>query len=119
MPELKPIRLVPGDVLYHQKDFADEIYMIKQGKVKLTVDLTDYLIREDASIFIQSDIDDDDDFADDGVGSFDMLNLSFAFIIYIDGSYFGDSDIFRGKKPYQRDSTAMIEEITLLFVLSR
>ena len=46
MPELKPIRLVPGDVLYHQKDFADEIYMIKQGKVKLNVDVSDFIYNE-------------------------------------------------------------------------
>lgn len=29
MPELKPLKLLQGDILYQQKDHAEELYMIK------------------------------------------------------------------------------------------
>ena len=55
MPELKPLRLLAGDVLYQEKDHADEIYMIKNGKVKLNVDISDFIIEENKSAFLHED----------------------------------------------------------------
>ena len=43
MPELKPLKLLQGDILYQQKDHAEEIYLIKQGKIKLYVEINEYL----------------------------------------------------------------------------
>ena len=51
MPELKPLKLLQGDILYEQKDHADEIYMIRNGSVKLNVDITSFLLEDNNSIF--------------------------------------------------------------------
>jgi len=97
---------------------ADEIYMIKNGKIKLKVDISDFLIDEDASIFM-STINNDEEHEDEHSNHRFNRNLIFPFIIYVEGSYFGDSDILKQKKPYVRDSTAVVEDISSLFVLSR
>ena len=52
MPELKPLKLLEGDILYEQHDFAEEVYLIKNGKVKLLVDIVDFIIEENPSIFL-------------------------------------------------------------------
>lgn len=97
---------------------ADEIYMIKNGKIKLKVDISDFLIDEDASIFLSTV--NNEDLHDDEHNNLQFnRDLIFPFIIYVEGSYFGDSDILKQKKPYLRDSTAVVEEISSLFVLSR
>ena len=46
MPELKPLKLNIGDILYQQKDHAEEIYMIKSGKIKLNIDINDFLSED-------------------------------------------------------------------------
>ena len=44
--ELKPINLGKNELLYQQNDAANEIYFIQTGKVKLYVDLNDYVLDE-------------------------------------------------------------------------
>ena len=51
IPELKPLKLNVGDILYQQKDHAEEIYMIQQGKIKLNVDINDFLAVDHQTIF--------------------------------------------------------------------
>ena len=51
MPELKPLKLNVGDILYQQKDHAEEVYMIKAGKVKLHVDINDFLSEENQGLY--------------------------------------------------------------------
>lgn len=69
LPILRPLKLLPQDVLYTQGEHSDEIYFIKQGKIKLYVEVNipdpNYIEPE-----------------------------KFPFIAYVEGSYFGDSDIF-------------------------
>jgi len=43
MPELKPLKLLQYDILYQQKDHAEEVYFIKSGKVKLHIDINDWI----------------------------------------------------------------------------
>jgi len=50
MPELKPLKLFQGDVLYYQEEHAEEIYMIKEGRIKLHVDVTGFLIEADDAL---------------------------------------------------------------------
>lgn len=79
MPELKPLRLLAGDVLYQQKDHADEIYMIKNGKVKLNVDISDFIIEENKSAFLQDYISGNQEEDEEGK-SVGYQDLSFPFI---------------------------------------
>lgn len=46
-PYMRPLKLLEGDVLYQQKDHADEIYMLKQGSIKLNINVFEFLIDED------------------------------------------------------------------------
>jgi len=119
MPELKPLRLLAGDVLYQQKDHADEIYMIKNGKVKLNVDISDFIIEENKSAFLQDYISGNQEEDEEGK-SVGYQDLSFPFIQYVEGSYFGDCDLLiPGLRVFERDSTAVAWNEVHLFVLSR
>ena len=110
MPELKPLKLNVGEILYQQKDHAEEIYMIKSGKVKLNVDINDFLSEENQGLF-RSDVQ------EEGVTPTEARNMPF--VAYCEGSYFGDSDIFAKSNHLERDSTAIPCQECHLFVLSR
>jgi len=43
LPSLKPLKLLIGDILYQKEDHAEEIYLIKLGKIKLQVDIYELL----------------------------------------------------------------------------
>eukprot|EP00347_Sterkiella_histriomuscorum_P001048 403373535 len=94
LPALRPIKLMPTDVLYTQGDHSDEIYFIKKGRIKLYIDVNEN--NPDAQ---------------------EPLNI--AFIAYVEGSYFGDSDIFFQDENKGRDSTAVADTECHLLVLSR
>ena len=102
MPELKPLKLLEGDTLYQQGDHADEIYMINSGQIKLNVDVVDFLIDEASSMQLQN-------LTEESLNAeeTDFKSLSFPFIKYLEGSYFGDVDIFANGKQFIRDSTAI------------
>ena len=115
MPELKPLKLLTGDVLYQQRDYADEVYLIKEGSVKLNVDISDYLI-ESFPYIVSSNYQNSEE--ERLAGSFN--DLSFPFIHYVEGSYFGDVDIIiPGLKVFERDSMAVAVSEVNLFVLQR
>ena len=40
---LRPLKVLIGEVLYYQHDHAEEIYMIKQGKIKLMLNIHELL----------------------------------------------------------------------------
>ena len=44
--ELKPLFLQNSDLLYNQNDICDSMHFIHEGKIKLGVDLKDYIIDE-------------------------------------------------------------------------
>ena len=127
IPELKPLKLLEGDILYQQKDYADEIYLIKGGSVKLNVDISDFILnlategpelaRLGSSISNRTGAHEDEE-EDEALKK--GLDLSFPFIKYIEGSYFGDVDtLVPGSKFFERDSTAVASSEVNLFVLSR
>jgi len=118
MPELKPLKLLEGDVLYQQRDYADEVYLIKEGTIKLNIDISDFILEGDPEIYMtQHQKEDEEDEEDQRKNIFD---LCFPFIKYIEGSYFGDVDILvPGLKFFERDSTAVAASEVNLFVLSR
>ena len=106
MPELKPLKLMEGDTLYQQGDHADELYMIQTGNVKLNVDVVDFLITEAHSHSVPV-ISSRGEESDDENTNADLSDLIFPFIKYMEGSYFGDVDIFANGKRFIRDSTAI------------
>ena len=69
-----------------KKDHAEEIYMIQQGKIKLNVDINDFLAVDHQTIFRKQEA------VDEGVQVTEPRNMPF--VAYCEGSYFGDSDIF-------------------------
>ena len=122
IPELKPLKLLEGDILYQQKDYADEIYLIKGGSVKLNVDISDFILNlatdgPELGVSNRTGAHEDDE-EDEALKK--GLDLSFPFIKYIEGSYFGDVDtLVPGSKFFERDSTAVASSEVNLFVLSR
>jgi CRP-like cAMP-binding protein len=108
MPELKPLKLLKGDILYQERDHAEELYFIKQGKIKLHVDIK-YFINERLEEESESENADDE------------LNgpKNIAFIAYVEGSHFGDVDIFGKDRFYTRDSTAIATCESHFFVLTK
>jgi CRP-like cAMP-binding protein len=67
LPLLKPMKVYPKDTLYQQGDYAEEVFFIFQGRIKLYIDLNE-------------------------AGEGESMNVPFN--LYVEGSYFGDSDIF-------------------------
>ena len=74
--------------------------MIQQGKIKLNVDINDFLAVDHQTIFRKQEA------VDEGVQVTEPRNMPF--VAYCEGSYFGDSDIFvKSKSLLERDSTAI------------
>ena len=84
--------------------------MIKSGKIKLNIDINDFLAEDNQNIFRT-------DGPDEGVHVTEARNMPF--VAYCEGSYFGDSDIFVKSNHLERDSTAIACQECHLFVLSR
>ena len=88
--------------------------MIKQGSIKLSVDIFDFLLEDTTSVLTTKNEDDDPD------QPHLFKNLIFPFIKYIEGSYFGDNDILvPGLRFFERDSTAIASAECQFFVLQR
>ena len=87
--------------------------MIKQGTIKLSVDIFDFLLEDNTSMLTTKNDEDDDQQPL-------FKNLIFPFIKYIEGSYFGDNDILvPGLRFFERDSTAIAAIECQFFVLQR
>jgi CRP-like cAMP-binding protein len=93
LPLLKPMKIYAKDTLYCQGDYAEEVFFIYQGRVKMYYDLNEKL--EGKPILVP-------------------------FNLYVEGSYFGDSDIFsaEGIKSV-RDSTAISVFESQLLVITK
>ena len=85
MPELKPLRMLAGDTLYQEGDHAEELYFIKQGKVKLHANINKFLVYQTQK--------ENQDSESDSVDEKEIQQLV-PFIAYVEGSHFGDVDIF-------------------------
>jgi len=81
LPLLRPMKVHAKDALYNQGDLADEVFFILKGRVKLYVDLNE--------------------------GKGPLLNVPF--IVYVESSYFGDSDVLASTSTEGRDATAIAE----------
>ena len=93
------MKVYPKDTLYQQGDYAEEVFFIFQGRIKLYIDLNE-------------------------TGEGETMNVPFN--LYVEGSYFGDSDIFpdpnqEENEDYrnQRDCTAIAEVESSLLVITR
>ena len=78
LPLLKPLKMYKNDMVYQQKDKAEEIFFILRGQVLMYIDLNDPE---------GSQLENKDENRD--AGAFEV-----PFNMYIQGSYFGDSDFF-------------------------
>lgn len=108
MPELKPLKLLKSDTLYQERDHAEELYFIKQGKIKLHVDVGQW--------FAEDNPEDEEEEEDEEAELARVKNV--AFIAYTEGSHFGDVDILGNEKFHSRDSTAIATDECHFFVLS-
>jgi CRP-like cAMP-binding protein len=81
LPILKPMKVYKHDVLYNQGDYAEEVFFILKGRIKML-----------ANVSTNPD---------------ELINIPFN--LYVEGSYFGDSDIFLSDERSARDSTALAE----------
>ena len=81
-----------GEVLFFQNDHADEVYFILKGKVKLMYDILE-----------------------------GMADAPFntPFNMYVEGSYFGDSDVLGDHENEGRDGTALVDAESNVFVITR
>ena len=108
MPDLKPMKLLKGDILYQERDHAEELYFIKQGKIKLHIDINYFDAGEE-----------DEDFEELENSDAELDKQNIPFIAYVEGSHFGDVDIFCKEGSLIRDSTAITTNESHFFVLSR
>lgn len=88
--------------------------MIKIGRVKLHVNISDFLTQDNHSMVLQSEHEDQND--EEQLSK----HMIFPFIQYLEGSYFGDSDsLVSGAKILERDATAVADEKCQFFVVQR
>lgn len=86
--------------------------MIKKGKIKLYVDISEFLNVE---LVGAQDVFDDDN---EDMRIRRLKNVPF--IAYLEGSYFGDQDVIVPKATYfERDASAIASMESHFFVLSR
>jgi CRP-like cAMP-binding protein len=78
---LNPLKVLVGEILYVQRDHAEEIYMIKSGKVKLLLETYELLGLKNLET-------EEEDVAPN------KRTHYVPFIAYTAGSYFGDTDVF-------------------------
>jgi Cyclic nucleotide-binding domain len=93
LPLLKPMKLYPKDTLYCQNDYAEEVFFIYKGRIKMYFDLNH--AQQHAT------------------------SVNIPFNLYVEGSYFGDSDLFIGEGRNVRDCTAISVFESSLLVITR
>jgi CRP-like cAMP-binding protein len=91
LPLLKPMKVYEGDLLYNQGDHAEEVFFIMKGRVKFYCD-----VSED-----------------------DLETINVPFILYVEGSCFGDSDVILNFGKDGRDATAIADEEVQLFYITK
>lgn len=83
LPKLKPLKVYESDTLYNQGDTAEEVFFILKGRVKLLCDANE--------------------------GDEELGESWVPFNLYVEGSYFGDSDIIATGVKDGRDGTAIAD----------
>lgn len=83
------MRVYSRDILYNQHDHAEEIFFLLKGRVKLLFDVSKGFGRP----------------------------VNIIFTIYVEGQYFGDSDVFTHEKKYGRDGTGMADSECHLLII--
>jgi len=91
LPKLKPMKVYEGDPLYNQGDHAEEVFFIMKGRVKFYCDVSEE----------------------------DLQSINVPFILYVEGSCFGDSDVLLNHGKDGRDSTAIADEEAQLFYITK
>ena len=116
--DLRPLKVVQDDILYQQKDYAEEIYFLKSGKIKLHVDINDFFDDSETVTRHTSDFLVKEDTA---LLEFGWRVRNIPFIAYLEGSYFGDSDFLNdfNSENNLRDGTAITEKESNFFILSK
>lgn len=92
LPLLKPMKVYAKDQLYCEQDYAEEVFFIFEGRIKLHVNINN--LHYGGPILVP-------------------------FNLYVEGSYFGDSDIFVTDTRNIRDSTAVADVRSELLVITR
>ena len=92
LPKMKQRNFFAGEYLFTQKEQAEDVYFILKGKVKLMYDLTE--------------------------GETDVP-YHIPFNMYVEGSYFGDSDVLADTNNEGRDGTALVDAESVIFVIVR
>ena len=87
------MKLYPNDTLYCQNDYAEELFFINKGRIKMYFDLND------------------------SIEGAPPVNIPFN--LYVEGSYFGDSDLFVNEGFNVRDCTAISRHDSWLLVITR
>ena len=90
LPKMKQMNFFAGEYLFTQREQAEEVYFIFKGKVKLMYDLTE--------------------------GETDIPYL-IPFNMYVEGSYFGDSDVLADTSNEGRDGTALVDAKSIIYVI--
>ena len=98
LPIFTPLKVYNGDELYKEHERSEEIFFVLKGRVKLYIDVNKS--KEDIVSFKPP------------------KPKLIPFKMYVEGSHFGDSDVFAdtGKG---RDSTAIAESECHLLVISK
>jgi CRP-like cAMP-binding protein len=89
---MKQMNFFAGEYLFTQREQAEEVYFIFKGKVKLMYDLTEG--ETDAPYLIP-------------------------FNMYVEGSYFGDSDVLADTSNEGRDGYALVDAKSIIYVIVR
>ncbi|CDW71963.1 cation channel family protein [Stylonychia lemnae] len=108
LPLLKNMKIYKGDTLYSQGDHADEIYFILKGSVIMHIDLHDPTINPSYQPKQKTNEDEEDDD--------DSYNVPFN--LYVEGSYFGDSDCLFQRR-LQRECMAEADQECHLLVIKK
>lgn len=122
--ELKPISLKMGEILYKFGDTSNDIYFISEGRVKLLVDLHEFIydkrllsrIKEYERKQVQA-------MGLIGGGDEQSMKAQYirAIIKYTEGGYFGDSDTLNyltgTTRERGRDASCVTENDCTIFVM--
>ena len=95
LPDLKPLKLFKGDLIYQEDDLASEIYLIKDGSVDLLKDCRNFMnlsTRSSSSRIIRTQTIISGKTTDEDLDQMSQ-DLNFPFIQYLEGSYFGDVEV--------------------------
>ena len=93
------MKVYQKDILYNQGDYAEEVFFILKGRVKMYYDVNESLLEKQEKS--------------------EKVIINMPFNLYVEGSYFGDSDIFLSDDRNNRECTAIAACESQLLVITR